>query len=122
MAIYREDDDLDLERELAELEQNMDRNAKENNWMKERAVDVRKRIEAKQIDPLVKEALKLAQNLGHALGANESLSQRLRNLNTRIDIRDKEIERTDDRDIWKKRAEAAEATIERSKKLKSRRR
>ena len=122
MAIYREDDDLDLERELADLERNMTETKNGMDFMNDRAREVRKQIEAKQMDPVVKEALRLAQLAGHALGANEMLGNKLKNMETRVAIRDEVIEATKDRNHWKKRAEAAEATIERSKKLKSRRR
>lgn len=120
MALYQEDDDLDLERELAELERNQARNSMDYAGMAERADYLRTEIKKQQIDPLVKKALQLAQDTGHALGANEAMANRLLNLTKRIDVRDKEIERTADRDAWKERALAAEATIQRSKKRRSR--
>lgn len=72
-----------------------------------------KRIESRQIDPLVEKALKLAQNLGHAVGANEALGNKIKHMESRIKVRDEEIERNLDRNEWKSRAEAAEAKLKR---------
>jgi uncharacterized small protein (DUF1192 family) len=121
MAIYPEDDDLDLERELEELENHKENMARDFDGMAKREHYLRKRIAKRQLDPLVAKALDLAQNLGHVVGANEALGNKIKNLNKRIAIRDEEIERTNDRDELLARAEAAEATIERSKKARRRR-
>lgn len=121
MQIFQEDDDLDLERELENIENRKSDIQRDFAVMDERSHHIRKQLKKKQLDPLVAKALDLAQNLGHVIGANESMSNRLENLSKRIAVRDEEIERTNDYDHWKKRAEAAEATLERSKKLKSRR-
>jgi seryl-tRNA synthetase len=116
MAIYREDDDLDLERELEETDRSLDMMANEMKAMDGRRNHLRKAIAKRQLDPLVARALDLAQNLGHVLGANEALSRKIEHLSKRINIRDEEIERTEDRDDWKQRAETAEAKIARRRR------
>lgn len=122
---YQEDDDLDLERELADLERNMADTKNGMDFMSDRAREIRKTLEAKQMDPVVKEALRLAQLAGHALGANEMLGNKLKNLNTRIEARDKRIAELEEENIndqgWRERALAAEATLERSRKARRRR-
>lgn len=119
---YPEDDDLDLERELGELERNMADTKNGMDFMSDRAREIRKTLEAKQIDPVVKEALRLAQMAGHALGANEALGNKLMNLEKRVAVRDTELARTADYDEVVARLEEAEGIIERSKKAKARRR
>lgn len=122
--LFTEDDDLDIEREnmerdLAETEKAMDMMAHDWPEMAERRRNLRRQLQEKQLDPLVKEALRLAQLAGHALGANEGLSNKLKNMVTRVEVRDEEIKRTADRDSWKKRAEQAEESLA---KLRKRRR
>lgn len=119
--IYTEDDDLDLERELVEIEKHRDMMAKDIEGLSKRATDLRGELKRRQLDPLTATAIQLAKDLGHALGTNKALSKKLKNMVHRIEVRDAEIKSTLDRNIWKSRAEKAEATIERSKKRKSRR-
>lgn len=116
MAIYQEDDDLDIERELERADRDIDHMTRDMMMAEERRTDLRKLAEAKKIDPLVSKALLLAQEAGHGRGIIELLNRKIENLVSRIAVRDQEIERTADRDTWKARALAAEATIERSKK------
>jgi hypothetical protein len=120
MAIYPEDDDLDLERQLERADRDIDSMARDMMMMEERRTDLQKVIKAQKIDPLVAKSLQLAHEAGQARGVNESLSRKIENLVSRIAVRDQEIERTNDRDDWKARALAAEATIERSKKRRKR--
>ena len=121
MRRFREDDERDLESELNDVETAMDGMAGDFRGYEERRRYLKTQIEKKQMDPVVKKALELAQNAGHALGANEALGNRIKLLERRIEVRDEELDRTADRDSWKARAEEAEATIARSKKRKSRR-
>ena len=121
MRRFEQDDELHLEEELKDVEQAMDGMGRDFRGYDERRRYLKTQIEKKQMDPVVKKALELAQNAGHALGANEALGNRIKHLEARIEVRDKELDRTADRDDWKARAEAAEATIARSKKRKSRR-
>jgi len=120
MAIYPEDDDLDLERELDRNEDSMKMMGADMERMSDRNRHIRKTLQKKQLDPLVAKAIELAIDGGRILGLNEGLNKKVQNLNKRIEVRDIEIRRTADRDSWKARAEAAEATIERSKKRKRR--
>lgn len=127
MRNFPEDDDLDqereLEKELADTEENMAMMGRDMERMAGHRNHLRKAIsKRKQIDPLVAKALDLAQNLGHALGANEALGNKVSNLNKRIAVRDEELERTSDYDEVTARLEDAEGIIERSKKAKARRR
>lgn len=120
MAIYPEDDDLDLERKLADADDAFDMIKRDMRATEERRGQLQKQIAKKQLDPLVAKAIELAHRAGVTLGENTTLRRKLENMVNRIEVRDKEIERTDDRDAWKERALAAEATIERSKKRRRR--
>lgn len=117
----------DDEREIDELKQEMaqaddayDIMGRDMMRNREYRGRLEKVLDQKTMDPVVAKALQLAEDKGYALGANEALGNRIKHLEARIDVRDKELDRTDDRDDWKARAEAAEATIERSKKRKRR--
>lgn len=126
VPLYQEDDDLDLERELADLERNTAEKAREMGWMNERGREIRKTLEAKQMDPVVKEALRLAQLAGHALGANEALGNKLNNLVKRIEVRDQTIEEMSDyyaiKDSLEKMTARAEKAEQLHKNLKNSRR
>lgn len=120
MAIYPQDDDLDLERELERTDRDMDMMAREMRGLEERRDDLVKAISANKIDPLVSKAIALAHQAGLATGANQALERKIQNLNKRIEVRDEELARTADRDDWKARALTAEGKIERSKKRRRR--
>lgn len=113
---FPEDDEITPEEAQEELSSNdrMMRDIDERNHY------LKKRARQPQLDPKDAKLVELAQNAGHALGANEALGNRIVLLERRISVRDEELERLNDRDAWKARAEAAEATIARSKKLKRR--
>lgn len=120
MAIYPEDDDLDLERQLERVDNDIDRMARDMMMAEDHRKNLQKTIAKQQLDPLVAKAIEMAHRAGELLGENKALHNRIENLNSRIAVRDAEIERTDDRDDWKARAVAAEARIERSKKRRKR--
>lgn len=116
MAIYQEDDDLDLERELEEIENHKQNMRNDFAGIDERSHRIRKQLKKRQLDPLVARAIDLAQNLGHALGANEALGNKVKNLNKRIAVRDEKIFEWSHHDDWKARAETAEAKLARRRK------
>lgn len=113
---FPEDDEMDLEQELAQAEDSMDMMARDMRAMDGRRNHLRKQISKRQLDPTVSKIVELAQNAGHALGANEALGNRIKFLERRIEVRDKELERTRDRDEWKARAEAAELKLKRKRR------
>lgn len=108
MAHFPEDDEIEqLQHELAQAEDGYDRMARDMMGMDDHRRHLRKQIELKQIDPVVKKLVETAQNAGHALGANEALANRIKFLEKRIEVRDtkiaeleSEVERTADRDEW----------------------
>lgn len=116
MANFPEDDERDLDRELAEAESAMDGMASEWPYLKERRNHLRKEIKKRQLEPLVAKAIELAQNLGHALGANEALAKKIKHLESRIDVRDEVLSKWEDHDELKERAEKAEASLKRRRK------
>lgn len=113
---FPEDDEMDLEQELAQAEESMDMMSRDFRNMGERRNHLRKQIAKRQLDPATAKMVELAQNAGHALGANEALANRIKFLEKRIAVRDEEIERTSDRDEWKARAEAAELKLKRKRR------
>lgn len=107
---FPEDDEIyDAERELDQIDRDM-------NMMAERRHVVKRDLKRKQLDPAIAKMVELAQNAGHALGANEALGNRITFLEKRLAVRDVELERTSDRDEWKARAEAAELKLKRRRK------
>jgi hypothetical protein len=113
---FPEDDEMNLEQELSQAEDSMDMMSRDFRQMGERRNHLRKQIAKRQLDPAVAKIVELAQNAGHALGANEALANRIKFLERRIEVRDKELDRTSDRDEWKARAEAAELKLKRKRK------
>lgn len=109
---FPEDDEITPEEAQDELDQNA-------NMMREiddRNHYLRKRSREKQLEPKDAKLVELAQNAGRALGANEALGNRIKFLEKRIEVRDRELDRTDDRDLWKERAEKAELKLKRRRK------
>lgn len=129
MRRFPQDDELDtrdIENAMAEADDHFDMMARDMRENRKYRGRLEKKLEEKTVDPLVLKAIDLAQNLGHALGANEALGNKVSHLTDRISVRDTEIEkldeevkRTADRDEW----EESSAEWERKyKQLKNSRR
>lgn len=115
---FPEDDERNLEGELAQTEEAMDMMARGWPEMAHRRKELRKAIAKQQLDAKDAKLVELAREAGYNQAKREDLQERTRFLERRIDVRDKELDRTSDRDALLARAETAEATIERSKKRK----
>lgn len=113
---FPEDDEMELEQELAQAEESMDMMSRDFRSMGERRNHLRKQISKRQLDPTVSKIVELAQNAGHALGANEALGNRIEFLEKRIEVRDKWINDHSDYNEWKNRAEAAELKLKRKRR------
>lgn len=113
MIGFPEDDEIEqLQNELANAEDGYDRMARDMMGMDDHRRHLRKQIELKQIDPVVKKLVETATNFGHVNGANEALANRIKFLEKRIAVRDtriaeleEEVKRTADRDEWQESSE-----------------
>lgn len=108
---FPEDDEMDLQEELDGIDRDM-------NMMAERRNHVRREMKRKSLDPVTAKIVELAQNAGHALGANEALANRIKFLEKRIEVRDKELEEVSDYYVVKERMEIAEGKLARRRKRK----
>lgn len=92
MPRFKEDDEIEQAKDIAsEAERQMVDIEREMAFARDRRDKALAFIESKTIDPLVEKALDLAQNLGHALGANEALGNKVKHMESRISVRDTEI-------------------------------
>lgn len=114
---FPEDDEMTPEEARDELRQH---NEMMGN-MADREQLLRKKARQPQLDPKDVKLVELAKDAGYTLGVNEALTKRITFLEQHIEARDKQLEQWKGHDIWRDRALAAEGTIARSKKLKSRR-
>lgn len=110
--------DDEFDEEAAEQLERIDRDMA---MMADERSRIQHRARPKTLDPGITKIIQLAQGLGHALGANEALGNRVKHLEKRIAVRDEMLEETIDRNAWKERAEKAEATLARSRAARRRR-
>lgn len=106
--MFPEDDELDLAQTIQDTDQQIDYMRQERNRMVHQ-------LKKRALDPTTAKIVELANEAGYNRGLREAADDRIKHLKKRISVRDTELDRTSDRDAWKERAEAAEATIKRRK-------
>lgn len=126
--MFPEDDEIEdkavknASQAVGRIDRDMNMMAMDSMKMAEERVGLIEVIKSQQLDPHVKKIAKLAQDAGHALGANEALLSRVKHLEKRIAVRDEKLAEWSDYNTWRNRALNAEAKIDRSEKAKRARR
>lgn len=114
---FPEDDEMDADEAKNELR----RIDGDMAMMADRRHEVARQLKKRALDPVTAKIAELAHTAGYNMGISQKFEERIKFLERRIEVRDRALDELSDRNDWKARALAAEATLERSRKLRRKR-